>query len=324
MKNGWVHKALSRIPCHLPSKIVGGKSRRPLKGAISFLSSTSLSLHVLSPGHSQRRSSEQPPRPLWTPRSFPDPTPTPAGIPADQMKGIKRVLDSLRPEVGSWLHHSSVKIAWANHFPSKIVTLMSVHLLGKLQKVHWMHAVHLAFGKWAVCVRWQLVSSQPRFQKVPHINAQSFTPPFFLSLLSWARLWDSSPSEISRHAVAEAATRCGIWWSLVSELRSREPLAWESFPGDRGSAALECSPGVWVAPVPTETREEEWGMSSGQHPELEEEQVPNKSRGSGEKKGKRDRRRSHHHSWSRWAVGNGQTEEPGLSVLKLVEQGSHP
>lgn len=38
--------------------------------------------------------------------------------------------------------------------------------------------------------------------------------------------------------------------------------------------------------MPTETREEEWGMSSGQHPELEEEQVPNKSRGSGGKKRK--------------------------------------
>lgn len=35
--------------------------------------------------------------------------------------------------------------------------------------------------------------------------------------------------------------------------------------------------------MPTETREE-WGMNSGQHPDLEEEQVPNKSRRSGEKR----------------------------------------
>lgn len=60
----------------------------------------------------------------------------------------------------------------------------------------------------------------------------------------------------------------------------------ESFPGDRWSVALEGSLGVRVAPVPTETREEGWGMSSGQHSDLEEEQVPNlrgvgKGRGAG-------------------------------------------
>lgn len=109
---------------------VRGRSRRPLQRAISFLSSL---LYICSPTRScSQRSSEQPPRPLWTPRSFPDPTPTPAGILADQMKGLKRVLDSLRPEVGSWLHHSSAKISWVNHFPSKMVTLMSVHLLGEI------------------------------------------------------------------------------------------------------------------------------------------------------------------------------------------------
>lgn len=103
---------------------------------------------------------------------------------------------------------------------------------------------------------------------------------------------------------------CGIWWSfVVSELRSWEPLDWESFPGEHWSVALECSLGVWVASVPTETREEEWGMSSGQHPDPEEEQVPNL--GGVGRKGKRDRK-SRHHWWSRWAVRNGQRSQGSL------------
>lgn len=75
-------------------------------------------LHLLS--HQvvlrEEAQSNQPPIPLWTTRSFPDPTPTPTEILADQMKGIERVLDSLRPEFGSWLHRSLAKVAWANHF----------------------------------------------------------------------------------------------------------------------------------------------------------------------------------------------------------------
>lgn len=124
-------KALSRIPCHLPSKKSEGEAE-DLWREPSLFSPLSSTYALPTRSCSQRRSSEQPPRPLWTPRSFPDPTPTPAGIPADQMKGIKRVLDSLRPEVSSWLHHSSAKISWVNHFPSKMVTLMSVHLLGEI------------------------------------------------------------------------------------------------------------------------------------------------------------------------------------------------
>ena len=126
---GGVCKTHSWITCHLSEQEVGGRSRRPEGSHLFPL------LYTCSPTRScnQRRSSEQPPRPLWTPRSFPDSTPIPTEILADQMKGIERVLDPLRPEFGSWLHHSSAKISWVNHFPSKMVTLMSVHLLGTFE-----------------------------------------------------------------------------------------------------------------------------------------------------------------------------------------------